>query len=94
LAPQGEEVQSAGTNEREAQGVVVGRPEPEEEEEAGGEEERPEPEEQEGEVGGRVAQQLAEQDRDAISFIHSKPGNSSGIYFRKQLRRGMGGKCV
>ncbi len=49
---QGEEVQSAGTNEREAAGVAVGRPEPEEAEEAA-EEEPPaeeEPAEGEGEV--------------------------------------------
>lgn len=43
----GEEVQSAGTNEREAQGVTVGRPEPEEEE--GEEEAEPEEEEEEEE---------------------------------------------
>lgn len=58
---QGEEVQSAGTNEREATGVVVGRPEPEEGEEAEAEPE-PEPEEEEekeegeeGEVGATPA---------------------------------------
>lgn len=43
----GEEVQSAGTNEREVQGVTVGRPEPEEEE--GEEEAEAEPEEEEEE---------------------------------------------
>jgi len=47
----GEEVQSAGTNEREAQGVVVGRPEPEEAEEAEPEPE-PEPEEEEEKAEG------------------------------------------
>jgi hypothetical protein len=54
LLLQGEEVQAAGTNDREAAGVVVGRPEPEE----GEAEEEPEPaaqeEDEEGGEGGEV----------------------------------------